>query len=380
MIPLAVPDLSGNESRYLQQCIDTTFVSSVGRFVDDFESAVAQVAGAANAVATSSGTTALHLALAALRVRRGDLVLLPSYTFIASANAISMAGARPWLIDISPETWTLDPSALRAALEQDTIFQDGSCVHRLTGERIAAIMPVHTLGHPADMDAVGDVAQDYQLPIVADAAAALGALYKQRPIGQLATVSCLSFNGNKTITSGGGGMVLSNDQSILDRAQHLNTTARIGSAYLHDEAAFNYRMTNVQAAVGLAQVERLEIFLAAKARIYERYLKELSGIPGLASFPHAKWAQSACWFSGVVLDNEHELTRLVRELNSVGVQAREFWRPMHVQPPYRDCPSFGDLRVSSQISTRVLTLPCSSCLTEEDQGFVIAQVQRLLQE
>ncbi|MFN3171114.1 MAG: aminotransferase class I/II-fold pyridoxal phosphate-dependent enzyme [Hyphomicrobiales bacterium] len=377
MIPLAVPDLSGNESRYLQQCIDTTFVSSVGRFVDDFESAVAQVAGTTGAVATSSGTTALHLALAALRVGRGDLVVLPSYTFIASANAISMAGARPWLIDISQETWTLDPSALRAALEQDTISQDGSYVHRQTGERVAAIMPVHTLGHPADMDAIGDVARDYQLPVVADSAAALGALYKQRPIGQLATVSCLSFNGNKTITSGGGGMVLSNERGILERAEHLNTTARVGSAYLHDEAAFNYRMTNVQAAVGLAQVERLEIFLAAKARISQRYSSELFDLPGLTLFPNADWAQSAHWFSGIVIDEPAKLSGLVAALNKVGIQAREFWIPMHSQTPYRDCPIFGDLNVSSDIAQRILTLPCSTNLTDDDQGFVISQIREL---
>lgn len=379
MIPLATPDLRGNEGRYLQQCIDSTFISSVGQFVTQFETATAEAAGALGGVATSSGTAALHLALATLHIGHGDLVILPSYTFIASANAISMAGARPWLMDIEAESWTLDATRLRAALEEATHLENGRLLHRRTGERVAAIMPVHTLGHPADMDAIGQVAADFDLPVVADAAAAMGATCRDRPIGVLAQLSCLSFNGNKTVTCGGGGMVLSGDHDLLTRAAHLNTTARNGTAYVHDEAAFNYRMTNIQAAVGLAQIERLADLVAAKRRIFRRYAEALDDLPGMHPLPQASWAESACWFAGMSLDDPNRLRTLIGALNEAGIQARDFWVPMHWQPPYRGCPRAESLVQSEAIAPRVLTLPCSTHLSEDDQAMVIDRVRSIWQ-
>ena len=379
MIPLATPDLRGNEGRYLQQCIDSTFISSVGQFVTQFETATAEAAGALGGVATSSGTAALHLALATLHIGHGDLVILPSYTFIASANAISMAGARPWLMDIDAESWTLDATRLRAALEEATHLENGRLLHRRTGERVAAIMPVHTLGHPADMDAIGQVAADFDLPVVADAAAAMGATCRDRPIGVLAQLSCLSFNGNKTVTCGGGGMVLSGDHDLLTRAAHLNTTARNGTAYVHDEAAFNYRMTNIQAAVGLAQIERLADLVAAKRRIFRRYAEALDDLPGMHPLPQASWAESACWFAGMLLDDPNRLRTLIGALNEAGIQARDFWVPMHWQPPYRGCPRAESLVQSEAIAPRVLTLPCSTHLSEDDQAMVIDRVRSIWQ-
>lgn len=379
MIPLATPDLRGNEGRYLQQCIDSTFISSVGQFVTRFETATAEAAGALGGVATSSGTAALHLALATLHIGHGDLVILPSYTFIASANAISMAGARPWLMDIDAESWTLDATRLRAALEEATHLENGRLLHRRTGERVAAIMPVHTLGHPADMDAIGQVAADFDLPVVADAAAAMGATCRDRPIGVLAQLSCLSFNGNKTVTCGGGGMVLSGDHDLLTRAAHLNTTARNGTAYVHDEAAFNYRMTNIQAAVGLAQIERLADLVAAKRRIFRRYAEALDDLPGMHPLPQASWAESACWFAGMLLDDPNRLRTLIGALNEAGIQARDFWVPMHWQPPYRGCPRAESLVQSEAIAPRVLTLPCSTHLSEDDQAMVIDRVRSIWQ-
>ena len=379
MIPLATPDLRGNEGRYLQQCIDSTFISSVGQFVTQFETATAEAAGALGGVATSSGTAALHLALATLHIGHGDLVILPSYTFIASANAISMAGARPWLMDIDAESWTLDATRLRAPLEEATHLENGRLLHRRTGERVAAIMPVHTLGHPADMDAIGQVAADFDLPVVADAAAAMGATCRDRPIGVLAQLSCLSFNGNKTVTCGGGGMVLSGDHDLLTRAAHLNTTARNGTAYVHDEAAFNYRMTNIQAAVGLAQIERLADLVAAKRRIFRRYAEALDDLPGMHPLPQASWAESACWFAGMLLDDPNRLRTLIGALNEAGIQARDFWVPMHWQPPYRGCPRAESLVQSEAIAPRVLTLPCSTHLSEDDQAMVIDRVRSIWQ-
>lgn len=376
MIPLSVPDLSGNEEIYLQKCIETTFVSSVGQFVGDFEAAVVDVAGASSGVATSSGTSALHLALATLRVRYGDLVILPDYTFIASANAIALAGARPWLVDIDPDNWTLDPRLLKETLETQTAVRDGECIHLETGARVAAIMPVHTLGHPADMDKINIIARSHCIPVIADGAAALGAHYKSRPIGAEADITCLSFNGNKTITSGGGGMVMSSDIELIQRARHLSSTARSGQAYFHDEVAFNYRMTNLQAAVGLAQIERLEQFLAAKRRISQTYREELMDVFGVCFFPESEWATSANWFSGIVLENSDDVDLLARTLKASNIEARPFWQPMHKQPPYEACLKAGPLVVSTDIAPRVLTLPCSTNLLEHEQELVIDVIRR----
>ena len=291
MIPLAIPNLSGNESRYLQECIDTAFVSSVGPFVDRFEHAVAKAAGAAHAVATASGTSGLHAALVAVGVGRDDLVVLPSWTFIASANAIHQCGATPWLFDVSAESWTLDPDQLAQAIDGETERRDGCVLHRPTGRRVAAIMPVHTLGLPADMDPIAKTAADTGLPIVADAAAALGARYRGAPIGLAnADLSVFSFNGNKTATSGGGGAVTGADERLCAQLRHLTTTARCSADYRHDVAGFNYRMTNLQAAVGVAQLERIDALVAAKRRIARLYDAELAGLDGVSPFPQPGWA------------------------------------------------------------------------------------------
>ena len=227
MIPLAVPNLGGNEARYLQECVETNFVSSVGPFVDRFEAMVAEASGASHAVATSSGTTGLHAALTALGVGRDDLVVLPSFTFIASANAISHCGATPWLLDVCGDSWTLDVAQLARVLETQAERRDGDLVHRESGRRVAALMPVYTLGLPAEMEPLVRVAMRHGLPVVADAAAALGARYRGRAVGALgADLSVFSFNGNKTVTAGGGGVVVGEDEALCARVRHLTTTAR----------------------------------------------------------------------------------------------------------------------------------------------------------
>jgi hypothetical protein len=258
MIPLAVPNLAGNEARYLQDCVATNFVSSVGPFVRRFEEMVAAATGAADAVAVSSGTVGLHLALVTAGVGRDDLVILPALTFIASANAIAHCGATPWLLDVSAESWTLDPAALDRTLAAETERRGGRLLHRASGRRVAAVMPVHTLGHPADMDAIAAIAAHHRLAVIADGAAALGATYKGRRPAELgAALTVLSFNGNKTVTAGGGGAVIGTDAGLLGIARHLSTTARVGEAYEHDRVGYNYRMTSLQAAVGCAQMEQL---------------------------------------------------------------------------------------------------------------------------
>ena len=285
-VPLAVPDLTGNEERYLRDCVQSNFVSSVGPFVDRFEGLVAGACGAREAVATSAGTTGLHVALLAAGVAPGDLVLLPSLTFIASANAIAHCGAIPWLVDVDPASWTLDVSTFARCLERDTGRRDGKLVHRGSGRRVSAVMPVHTLGTPADMAPIVELAREHGLAVVADAAAALGARYRGREVGQCgAHLSVFSFNGNKTVTCGGGGAVCGDDPALVARVRHLATTARAGAAYDHDEVGFNYRMTNVEAAIGCAQMERLDTLIAAKRCKHAVSTRERSGSPCTCSGP-----------------------------------------------------------------------------------------------
>ncbi len=377
MIPLAIPNLTGNEARYLQECIESTFVSSVGPFVTRFEEMVAQAAQARYAVATSAGTTGLHAALTALGVQRDDLVILQALTFIASANAIAHCGATPWLCDVAAESWTLDVAQLQDLLRGETEERGGVRVHKASGRRVAAIMPVYTLGMPADMDALVETARRYAVPVVADAAAALGARYKGRAIADLgADLTVFSFNGNKTVTAGGGGVVAGNDEALCRRVRHLTTTARRGAEYDHDMVGFNYRMTNLQAAVGCAQVEQLEQFVAAKRRIAQRYDAALGSLPGVGLFPRPKWAAGACWFSGITLTHP-TVAEVMPVLRERGVDSRPFWKPIHLQVPYAGVPQ-APLPVSDRVWDTILTLPCSTGLTQQEQNTVIAAVRETL--
>jgi perosamine synthetase len=380
MIPLAIPNLSGNEADYLAQCIETNFVSSVGPFVDQLEQAVADACGAAGAVATASGTSGLHVALTAVGVERDDLVILPSFTFIASANAIAHAGADPWLIDVEPSSWTLDPELLARSLAAETEMANGRLVHRASGRRVGAIMPVYTLGMPSDMEPIVELAKQYHLPAVADAAAALGATYRQRAIGTLgADLTVFSFNGNKTVTCGGGGAVAGAEGPTLDLVRHLTTTARVGADYDHDRVGFNYRMTNIQAAVGCAQLERLDTLVKEKRKIAGRYDAAFEKLPGVGLFPEPSWAGSACWLAGILLDPEvhREPGRIRKALLDAGIGARAFWKPVHLQAPYAAAPR-TPMPVSDRLWQAVLTLPCSTGLSDDEQAYVIDQVKDIL--
>jgi perosamine synthetase len=378
VIPLAVPNVDGKEAAYLQECIDSTFVSSVGPFVERFETMVAKASGAEGAVAVSAGTTGLHLALHTLGVGTGDLVALPSLTFIASANAIAHCGATPWLFDVDPASWTIEADQLRSVLRNALVPGPDGPIHRASGMRLAAVMPVHTLGHPADMDPIVDLGQEYGVPVVADAAAALGACYRGRPMGQSgATVSVFSFNGNKTVTAGGGGALVSNDERLLRRARHLSTTARVGAEYDHDEVGFNYRMTNLQAAVGCAQLERLDQFVEVKRRCRAVYREATADLEGVAPFPEAPWARSACWFSGFwVQSREPDRVASIRAaLREDGIDARPFWKPMHLQRPYAKAPAEAQ-PVTDELWSRIVTLPCSTSITDDEMDHVVSSVRR----
>ncbi len=377
-IPLAVPNVGSCEAKYVQQCISDNWVSTVGPFVERLEREVAGISGVPYGAAVAAGTMGLHAALVALGVGRGDLVILPNYTFIASANAISHTGARPWLFDIAIDSWTLDPEDLEYALRTDCFCdRNGILRYEATGERIAALMPVYTLGTPANMDRISGIAKQYNLPVVADAAAAIGASYKNNPIGTLADVTCYSFNGNKTITTGGGGMLVGVDEVLLKHIKHITTTARVGNEYDHDMVGFNYRMTNIEAAIGCAQLERLKEFLTAKARIRNSYNAAFINNGAVSLFPDVDWARSTYWLSGVVLKDADVIDRIIADLMDDEIVARKFWKPMNLQTPYMGTPR-RPTPVTDDIWQRVLTLPSSTSLSEPDQTRVISVLNQAI--
>lgn len=378
MIPLAEPNLSGNEARYLADCISSGYVSSVGSFVPLFEDSVAEVCGSDFAVAVNSGTSALHVSLTALGVRPGDLVIIPTYTFIATANAVSLCGATPWVLDIDDDSWGLCPDTLLSELVSNTRTENGQLVHTASGRRVSGVVAVHAAGHPARMTQLIEISNFFNLPLLVDAAGAIGSEYRKLSLGMHAPIATLSFNGNKTFTTGGGGAVITNDEHLAARIRHLSTTARVGTEYQHDSVGFNYRMTNLQASVGLAQLERATEFLSSKRQIGAVYTSAWAQ-SAATSFPNADWALNAHWMSGVVVPEVDPTTalRLVTHLESEGIQSRRFWMPIHLQLPYATAPK-SNMPVADAVWKRVVCLPCSTSLKREDQELVIHHVGEFL--
>jgi len=295
-IPLCTPAIRGNEWKYVKECLDTTWVSSVGAYVDRFERAVAEAVGTKNAVATSSGTSALHVALLVAGIQSDDEVLVSTLTFIAPANAIRYVGAFPVFVDAEATYWQMDPAKVKDFLENQCHWREGALVNRQTGRRVRAILPVHILGHPVDMDPILELARKYELVVIEDATESLGALYKDKSVGQLGDIACFSFNGNKLITTGGGGMLVTNNERWAQRAKHLTTQAKDNPVeYVHTEIGYNYRLTNIQAAMGVAQMEQLDSFIEVKRSIAKSYDEALGEIPGITSMREADWACSVFW-------------------------------------------------------------------------------------
>lgn len=381
MISLAVPNLSGNEKKYLNECIDSTFVSSVGPFVNKFEELVSIKSGAKYSVATSAGTTALHVSLIAVGVKTDELVIIPAFTFIATANAVSHCGARPWCMDINKDTWTLDPKILAKELKDNTEIIDGKVIHKKSKKRVAAIMPVYTLGNVADMDEINKIASMYKLPVVADAAAAIGAKYKGQDIGKLADVTCFSFNGNKTITCGGGGMAVSNNKELIGKIRHLSTTARVSKEYDHDMVGYNYRMTNIQAAVGCAQIERLDEFVAKKREIRHYYNEVFKNLGNIETFKEPSYGKSSCWFSGIVLKNgTHEtILNICDKLAQNNIEARSFWKPVYMQKPYKECLK-SDMSITDWMWSKIITLPCSTNIGNYELKYIRDKLVNILED
>jgi dTDP-4-amino-4,6-dideoxygalactose transaminase len=376
-IPLAIPTIGGNAPAYLQDCLDTNFVSSVGPYVERFERAFAERIGSRYAVACASGTAALHLALLVLDVGPGDDVLVADLTFVASVNPIVYVGARPVLVDAEPRTYGMDPALVVAELER----RAGA------GERQpAAIEVVHLLGQPADMAPVLDAAARFGIPVVEDASEALGATYEGtgalagRAVGAVGRLGAFSFNGNKLITTGGGGMVVTDDEALARRARHLSTQARLpGLAYDHDEVGYNYRLTNLAAALGLAQLEQLDELLAARRRIAARYDAAIATMPALRPAPRLEDTAASYWLYTAALATPDEARRdaLLRGLIERGIEARPIWRPIHATQRYAQAARLGGA-VADGLFAAGFCLPSSSSLSAADQDRVIDALREVV--
>ncbi|MBW3661981.1 MAG: DegT/DnrJ/EryC1/StrS family aminotransferase [Actinobacteria bacterium] len=373
-MPLSVPLLGGNESRYVEECIETNYVSSVGPFVDRFEQEFAISVGARHAVACSTGTAALHVALRLAGAEPGELVALSSFTFIASGNAVTYTGAAPLFVDSEPRTWNLD-----AELLHDEV------VRRATrgGEVPKVIEVVHILGHPSELEPILALRDRFDIPIVEDAAESLGATYRTgslagRHVGTIGSMGCFSFNGNKIITTGGGGMIVTDDAELASRAKHLTTQAkRPGLGYVHDEVGYNYRLTNVAAAIGVAQLEQLPSYLDAKRKLAARYTEALAELP-IDPAPHAGWADPSFWLYSVLLaDGAPPRDQVLDRLNEAGVLARPLWLPLHRQPPYEGAIFIGST-VADDLYTRGLSLPSSVGLTDGEFERVVEEFRKAL--
>lgn len=367
IVPLHEPEFGGNELDYLKQCIDTGWVSSVGAFVDRIERDLSEYTGVAHVVATANGTAALHTCLLLVGVQPGDEVLVPTLTFIATANAVSYTGAKPHFVDSESVTLGVDAVRLDDHLRACANVVDGNCVNRQTGAVIRALVVMHAFGHPADMDALMDVAARWHLQLVEDAAESLGSFYKGRHTGNHGHVAALSFNGNKVVTTGGGGAVLTNDPEMGRRAKHLTTTARVPHRwnFIHDEIGYNYRLPNLNAALGCAQLERLPGMIARKRVLAQRYAAAFANVPGVQFLLEPEYGVSNYWLNTIILDGNsaphHEA--VLAALNDAGYMSRPIWTLMHLLPMYADCPR-ADLSVATSLAGRVINLPSSPRLAD----------------
>jgi perosamine synthetase len=384
-IPLSVPEIRGNEWRYVKECLDTNWVSSVGPYVDRFEQMMAQQTGAKHAVATVNGTSALHIALLVAGVQPGDEVLVSTLTFVAPVNAIRYVGAWPIFIDAEPAYWQMDPARVVEFLEEGCRWVNGALYNRRTGRRVTAVIPVHVLGHPVDLDPILSIARKFGLRVIEDATEGLGATYKGIPLGCLGDIACFSFNGNKIITTGGGGMLVTRNEEWAQKAKYLTTQAKDDPIeYIHGEVGYNYRLTNLLAAVGCAQMEQLPCYIALKRKIATRYNEALQNLPGIVPLRSAPWAASTFWMYTTLIEETifgMDSRTLMRMLGSRKIQCRPLWQPIHLSPAHATKERGAEtMPVAERLARRGLSLPCSVGLTEAEQDRVIAALRELGRE
>ena len=361
-IGLHEPTFAGNEWLYIKECLDSTFVSSVGKFVDRFEEDLVAFTGAKYAVAVVNGTAALHIALLIAGVKANDEVLVPALTFVATANAVTYCGAIPHFVDSETSTLGIAATKLRDYLKDHTHQHSGQCINTLTGKVIRAMLPMHTFGHPVDINALLEVAHDFNIVIVEDAAESLGSNYHGQHTGTFGLMGTLSFNGNKTITTGGGGAILTNDETIASRVRHLSTTAKAPHTweFIHDEVAYNYRLPNLNAALGCAQLEQLPDKLAAKRALFKKYEIAFLSVKGVQLFVEPAGCQSNYWLQTIMLDIDQVNQRddILRATNQNGFMTRPAWRLMHQLAPFANCPQM-ELTEAELLGRRLINIPSS---------------------
>jgi perosamine synthetase len=383
MIPLSVPSLKGNEWVYVKECLDTEWVSTAGKFVERFEAEFRQVVGASHAIACVNGTAALHVALRIVGVRAGDEVIVPTVTFIAPVNAVKYLGAEPVFMDCDGY-YNIDVEKTADFLRNETVIRDGSTYNKRTGRRVAALVPVHVFGNAARLHHIVELCRERGIKIVEDATESLGTVYldsnlRDRHTGTIGDIGCFSFNGNKIITTGGGGMVVTNVPAYAQRARYLTTQAKDDDVhYLHNEIGYNFRLTNVQAAIGVAQLERLPTLLEAKRANFARYREKLAGILGLTLADAPGYARNNHWMYALQIDRGaygKDREGLMQHLRLHGIEARPLWHLNHLQLPYRDCQHYRIDKAPTMLEV-TLNIPCSSNLSDRDIDYVADTLRR----
>lgn len=363
MIPLCIPEIQGNEWKYIKECLDTNWVSSVGSYVDLFEENFSKYVNSKKAVVTMNGTAALHLALLTLGIGEGDEVIVPSITFIAPINTVKYVGAEPVFVDVC----------------RDTYVMDADKIEELITPKTKAIMPVHIYGHPADMDKIMEIAHKYNLYVIEDATESLGSLYKGKMAGTIGHIGCYSFNGNKLITTGAGGMLVTNDEKLGERAKDLSTQSKRvteNKAFYHPEVGYNFRMPNILAAMGVAQLENAEKYVEIKrenAKIYNELLKNVKGV----TLPVEREEVVNCfWFYSAIIEDEYSIDRdeLIKKLKEKGIESRPFFMPIHDMPPFKECRR-GNLDVTNELYEKGINLPSSVGLTKEDIEIICSVIR-----
>lgn len=361
VIPLHEPVLDGNEKKYLMDCIDTTFVSTVGAYVTEFEKYLKNITGAKHAIAMATGTSALHIAMIVTGVEEDTEVLTQPLTFIATCNAIKYVGADPVFIDVDDVSMGMCPLALQRFINEDAMQKEGGLYNKKTGKKISACLPMHVFGHGCQIDEIKKICDSYNIPLIEDAAEAIGSMYQGQHLGTFGIVGTLSFNGNKTITCGGGGALITNDDEIANKVRHLSTTARVQDAYefTHDQVGYNYRLTNVNAAIGCAQLERLEEFVSIKRNMANKYAEFFDGLNQYQYMCEPSHADSNYWFNTVMLNNKTERDEFLNLANARNIQCRPVWKLMTDLPMFKNCQHDG-IKQAINLYERLVNLPSSA--------------------
>jgi perosamine synthetase len=356
-LPLHEPVFFGNEKKYLNECIDSTFVSSVGKFVDRFEVMMAEYTGAKYAIATVNGTAALHIALQLVGVDDKSEVITQPLSFIATCNAISYCGAKPVFVDVDRDTMGLSPESLLLFLQEQTEQRTDGCYNKTTGNRISAVLPMHTFGHPCRIAEIAVICDEYNIVLVEDAAESLGSFYKNKHTGTFGEMAAFSFNGNKTITTGGGGMIVTNDEVLAKRAKHITTTAKVAHAYefVHDEIGYNYRLPNINAALGCAQMETLAVIIKKKRELAFMYEQFFEG-KFIEFIKEPENAKANYWLNAVILENKQTRDAFLKATNDAGIMTRPIWQLMNRLEMFKSCQA-GDLTNASWLEERVVNIP-----------------------